>query len=125
MQGRCSLVFIISHTVLKSNKSKLFTPNIGYLLKNGIIILTISENFVICHLPDAQMQGRLTLFFKIVIFLYVSCSFISFHFISFARFSNARGPMLKGNGGLFLIEASAFTLCSKNLEDTVVLYNFK
>ncbi len=39
---RCSLDFKISQTSLKSKKSKLFTPKIGYSSKKGIIILAIS-----------------------------------------------------------------------------------
>ena len=43
---KCSLVFIILHIFLKSSKSKLFIPTIGYLSKKGIIFSEISFSCV-------------------------------------------------------------------------------
>ena len=43
---KCSLAFIIRATFLKSAKSKLLTPNIGYSLKKGIILFIISLKFL-------------------------------------------------------------------------------
>lgn len=40
---KCCLFFTKSATCLKSAKSKAFIPNIGYSVKNGIILLLISE----------------------------------------------------------------------------------
>ena len=43
----CSPFFTISETKHQSLKSKDLTPNIGLLIKKGIIISLISENFVV------------------------------------------------------------------------------
>ena len=44
---KCPLFFIMLATFLKSEKSRLLIPRIGYLSKKGIIILIISGNLLI------------------------------------------------------------------------------
>jgi hypothetical protein len=47
---KCSLAPIIIATFLKSTKSKLFSPCMGYFSKKGIIVSINSEVFVIARL---------------------------------------------------------------------------
>jgi len=53
---KCSLLLISSATIFKSSKSLDFIPNIGYFLKNGIILFARSDNRLTTKSPASSFK---------------------------------------------------------------------